>query len=195
MRWPAPICSKLRSIGQNDYRVLEGRQRIGRIRFADERIPGVWLWNVQVHLTGGLPRRSNAPFPGTSVQAGRFLRMRIKQSLLLSCVLMAASGVASAQAPPVPATPPAPTAPPSPARAANCAPMQQGPYSGEAAPGGTTTGQRIEPLGDKLARSDGVLCPPPGVDPDMRAPAPDIGNTPVIPPPGSPGVDPTARPK
>ena len=33
-RWPAPICLKLRSIGQNDYRVLEGRQRIGRIRFA-----------------------------------------------------------------------------------------------------------------------------------------------------------------
>ena len=71
--------------------------------------------------------------------------------------------------------------------------MQQGPYSGEAAPGGTTTGQRIEPLGDKLARSDGVLCPPPGVDPDM--PAPDIGNTPVIPPPGSPGGDQSIRPK
>jgi hypothetical protein len=26
--------------------VLEGRQRIGRIRFAEERLPGVWLWNV-----------------------------------------------------------------------------------------------------------------------------------------------------
>ena len=25
--------------------VLEGEQRIGRIRFADERQPGVWLWN------------------------------------------------------------------------------------------------------------------------------------------------------
>ncbi len=121
--------------------------------------------------------------------------MRIKQSLLLSCVLMAASGVAAAQAPPVPTTPPAQSAPPSPARAANCEPMQQAPYSGTAAPERTTTGQRTEPLGDKLARSDGVLCPPAGVDPDMRAPAPDIGNTPVIPPPGSPGGDPTVRPK
>ncbi len=64
-----------------------------------------------------------------------------------------------------------------------------------AAPDGTTTGQRPEPLGDKLARSDGVLCPPSGVDPEMHAPAPDTGKTPVIPPPGSPGGDPTIRPK
>jgi hypothetical protein len=49
---------KLRTIGIRDYSVLEGRQRIGRIRFADERIPGVWLWNVVVHLTGGLPMGS-----------------------------------------------------------------------------------------------------------------------------------------
>jgi len=46
---------KLRQIGLRDYAVLNGEQRIGRIRFADERIPGVWLWNVTVHLTGGLP--------------------------------------------------------------------------------------------------------------------------------------------
>ena len=64
-----------------------------------------------------------------------------------------------------------------------------------AAPEGTTTGQAREPLGDKLARSDGVLCPPAGVDPEMRAPTPEGGNTPVIPPPGSPGGDPTIRPK
>ena len=48
---------KLRSIGIRDYRVLEGRRR-GRIRFADERMPGVWLWNVTVHLPGGLPMGS-----------------------------------------------------------------------------------------------------------------------------------------
>jgi hypothetical protein len=35
--------------------VLEGRQRIGRIRLATERMPCVWIWNVSVHLTGGLP--------------------------------------------------------------------------------------------------------------------------------------------
>ena len=46
---------KLRQIGLRDYAMLDGEQRIGRIRFADERIPGVWLWNVAVHLTGGLP--------------------------------------------------------------------------------------------------------------------------------------------
>ena len=50
---------KLRSLGINDYSVLEGRQRIGRIRLADERMPPVWLWNVTVHLTGGLPMGSS----------------------------------------------------------------------------------------------------------------------------------------
>ena len=59
----------------------------------------------------------------------------------------------------------------------------------------TTVGRSGEPLGDKLAKSDGVMCPPSGVDPEIRAPTPDTGNTPVIPPPGSPGGDPTVRPK
>ena len=49
---------KLRSIGLSDYSVLEGRQRIGRIRLADERMPGVWLWAVTIHLGGGLPMGS-----------------------------------------------------------------------------------------------------------------------------------------
>ena len=103
--------------------------------------------------------------------------MRMKHSLYISCVLMAVSGVASAQAPP--ATPLADTVPP----------------RGTVAPEGTTTGQSDEPLGDRLAKSNGVLCPPVGVDPEMRAPTPDTGNTPVIPPPGSPGGDPNVRPK
>jgi hypothetical protein len=120
--------------------------------------------------------------------------MRIKQSLILSCVLMAVSGMASAQAPPAPATPPAQTATPAPASASNCAPMQSTPQ-GNIVGQGMTTGQSSEPLADKLARSDGVLCPPAGVDPQMRAPTPETGNTPVIPPPGSPGGDPTIRPK
>jgi hypothetical protein len=121
--------------------------------------------------------------------------MRIKQSLILCCVLMAASGAAVAQAPPTPATPPAQTAPPAAARTVNCAPMQQPPHPGLAVPEGQTTGRRAEPLSDKLARSDGVLCPPAGIDPEIRAPTPEAGNTPVIPPPGSPGGDPTIRPK
>ena len=82
-----------------------------------------------------------------------------------------------------------------PRRTSNCAPMQPVPPKGTVAPEGPTTGQSREPLGDRLARSDGVLCPPAGVDPEIRAPAPDTGNTPVIPPPGSPGGDPNVRPK
>ncbi|MET0408667.1 MAG: hypothetical protein ABW006_09895 [Hyphomicrobium sp.] len=123
--------------------------------------------------------------------------MAIKRALLISSMLLVAAGGAGAQAPPAPSTPQAQTAPPSPQRAAaNCAPMQQ-PSAGSAdkVPDGATTGQRAEPLGDKLARSDGVLCPPAGVDPEMHAPAPDAGKTPVIPPPGSPGGDPSIRPK
>ena len=46
---------KLRSIDIRDYRVLEGRQPIGRIRFAHERTPGIWLWSVTINLPGGLP--------------------------------------------------------------------------------------------------------------------------------------------
>lgn len=49
---------KLRTIGIRDYSVLEDRQRIGRILFAGERVPGVWLWSVTVHLPGGLPMGS-----------------------------------------------------------------------------------------------------------------------------------------
>jgi len=73
--------------------------------------------------------------------------------------------------------------------------MQPQPNLGTATPDGQTTGQSREPLGDRLARSDGVLCPPAGIDPEMRAPTPDAGKTPVIPPPGSPGGDPNLRPK
>ncbi|WP_079542809.1 hypothetical protein [Bradyrhizobium lablabi] len=113
---------------------------------------------------------------------------------LLASVLLAASGAASAQAPPSPKTPQGQTAPPLPSRAGGCAPMQPATPHG-AVPEGTTTGQSREVLGDKLARSDGVLCPPSGVDPEIRAPTPDSGNTPVIRPPGSPGGDPSVRPK
>ena len=52
-----------------------------------------------------------------------------------------------------------------------------------------------EPLSDKLARTDGVICPP-NVDPEIKAPTPEHGNKmPVIPPPGSPGGDPSIQPK
>lgn len=107
-------------------------------------------------------------------------------------VLIAACGTAFAQAPPVTA---APVAPPAPAttETPGCTPTQAAPSQGTiTAP---TNGGRREPLADRLARTDGVLCPPPGIDPSIRAPTPQTGNTPVIPPPGSPGGDPTVRPK
>jgi hypothetical protein len=50
-------------------------------------------------------------------------------------------------------------------------------------------------LSDRLARSDGVICPPSNVDSEIRAPTPPGGSMPVIPPPGSPGGDPTIQPK
>ena len=59
-----------------------------------------------------------------------------------------------------------------------------------------TVGQSREALGDRLAKSDGVLCPPSGIDPEIRAPTPEnSGKMPVIPPPGSPGGNPNLRPK
>jgi len=120
--------------------------------------------------------------------------MPMNHPLLISIMLLASAGSVAAQAPPSPATPPQQTVPPAPSQPTNCAPMEKGVHPG-AAPEGQTTGQSREPLGERLARSDGVLCPPAGVDPEMRAPTPEGGNMPVIPPPGSPGGDPSVRPK
>ena len=65
-------------------------------------------------------------------------------------------------------------------------------------PNGTTPlspGRPDQTLSEKLERTEGVICPPPGVDPEIAVPPPGGGITPVIPPPGSPGGDPTVRPK
>jgi len=115
-----------------------------------------------------------------------------KHALLFVFGLMASVQGVAAQAPPTATTPAAPTAP---ASAVNCSPMASDLPHSNAVPEGITTGQAGEPLADKLARSDGVLCPPAGVDPEIRAPTPDAGNTPVIRPPGSPGGNPYVRPK
>ncbi len=120
--------------------------------------------------------------------------MRINLTLPLAAMITV-FGVAHAQAPPAPATPMAETVPPAPQRSTACAPMKPNATRGLNADEGTTVGQANEALGDRLAKSNGVLCPPAGVDPEMRAPAPDTGNTPVIPPPGSPGGNPNVQPK
>ena len=61
--------------------------------------------------------------------------------------------------------------------------------------GTTGSGEHSESLSDKLDRSDGVLPPPADVDPGLAKPAPNVGTTRIISPPGSPGRDPTVRPK
>ena len=55
---------KLRSIDLSDLAVFDGKQRIGRIRLATERIPCVWRWSVTIHL-GGPP---HGFIPGTSTR-------------------------------------------------------------------------------------------------------------------------------
>ena len=49
-------------------------------------------------------------------------------------------------------------------------------------------------LSEKLGQTHGVICPP-DIDRGMKAPTPDVGKTPVIPPPGSPGGNPNVQPK
>ena len=115
-----------------------------------------------------------------------------KHALVLTFALAAGLQGAAAQAPPTATTPLPPTAI---AEADTCAPNTKSATPRHNSEPGTTTGQAAEPLSDRLAKSDGVLCPPPGVDPEIRAPTPDAGNTPVIRPPGSPGGNPDIRPK
>jgi hypothetical protein len=105
-------------------------------------------------------------------------------------LLLAASAV-YAQAPPQP-----PLAQPGSQPTVRCAPVQP-PQQGQGKDDTSqqTTGQSREPLSDRLAQADGIMCPPSNVDPQMNKGAPEVGKTPVLPPPGSPGGDPTVRPK
>jgi quercetin dioxygenase-like cupin family protein len=52
----------------------------------------------------------------------------------------------------------------------------------------------IEDAERKLDQGSGVICPP-NVDPGIKAPTPETGKMPVIPPPGSSGGDPNVQPK
>ncbi|HEU4662040.1 MAG TPA: hypothetical protein VFS63_15405 [Pseudolabrys sp.] len=60
--------------------------------------------------------------------------------------------------------------------------------------GDTPTGDQSS-LSEKLARSNGVICPPDHVDPAIKAPTPQGGRMPVIPPPGSSGGNQSVQPK
>jgi hypothetical protein len=50
-------------------------------------------------------------------------------------------------------------------------------------------------LSDQLAQSKGVICPPAGVDTEMQQKPPEGGTMKVIPPPGSPGGNPSVQRK
>lgn len=58
-----------------------------------------------------------------------------------------------------------------------------------------TRGQGSHTPSEELSKSDGVICPPAGVDPEITTPPPGGGRTPVIPPPGTPGGNPNVVPK
>lgn len=107
--------------------------------------------------------------------------MRMVSFLIAGLVCTTA---AFAQAPPSPATPGQRTAPSNIARPGNCAPTEIAPQDGTIAPKGTVGQGNGVQLTDRLAQTGGVLCPPAGVDPEMHAPPPGGGRTPVIPPPG-----------
>ena len=87
----------------------------------------------------------------------------------------------TAPAPPPAAPPQNDAAPPVPPR--DVVPQASPPASGT--------------LSEQLSRSGGVIQPPPQVDRKIEAPTPDPGaqSMPVIPPPGTPGGDPTVKPK
>lgn len=119
--------------------------------------------------------------------------MKIRSVLLTAgAAAILAPAVAFAQAPP---TAPAPVAP----KTEQLDPKACA-HSDTQSTVGQGSGQMQQPngggnLSDKLARSDGVICPPDQVDPEIKAPTPPGGPMPVVPPPGSPGGDPSVRPK
>ena len=80
------------------------------------------------------------------------------------------------------------SAAPSPATRADCPPG-----AGSNAP--TVGRESQKTLSDQLAQSKGVICPPAGVDPEMQQKPQEGGTLKVIPPPGSPGGNPSVQPK
>lgn len=66
-----------------------------------------------------------------------------------------------------------------------------------APPNTAATPDQDRSLSEKLKETEGVLKPPPAVDPEMRKPLPEAADfkMPVIIPPGEPGGDQTVQPK
>jgi hypothetical protein len=117
--------------------------------------------------------------------------LKWKIALLFGAVLV--PGLSNAQSPQVSPLPKAPPEIMAEERSDPRACQQQELNAGKGSkPRSETTGTS---LSEQLTRSDGVICPPSGVDSGIKAPTPEGGRTPVIAPPGSPGGDPNIRPK
>ena len=100
------------------------------------------------------------------------------RATLSAMLLITSVGIAAAQ----------PAAPPSVGQRADCPPGT--------GPNAPTVGRDSKSsLSDQLAASKGVICPPAGVDPEIRQRPPQGGAMKVIPPPGTPGGDQSIQPK
>ena len=120
---------------------------------------------------------------------GRLKFTRPAHLTLVAAVLLAGTVASRAQSSPPTASPQESPATPH--------PQMTIPEKINPPPGNETTGagpQRENPS-DRLNRSEGVVKSPTDTDPGLVKPAPNVGTTPVIPPPGTPGGDPTVRPK
>lgn len=115
--------------------------------------------------------------------------------VVLAVATLAGTADSAGLAEPVQAqvTPPSP-ANPNAAPPDRVSPPQRAPRAVPQQPGSANPG---EPLGDRLSRSQGTITPPSNIDPGMTAPPPPTGarSMPVIPPPGTPGGNPTVTPK
>lgn len=104
--------------------------------------------------------------------------------ILTVSVALAASAAAFAQSPPANRAPTAPKA--DQAQSSSCAHADTQATVGQGGDVKVPTPEG-KPLGEQLAQSNGVICPPDAVDPAIHAPTPQQGKMPVIPPPGTPG--------
>jgi hypothetical protein len=118
--------------------------------------------------------------------------MNFHTHLIVAAVACALTGPALAQGPKDPAVPSQPQAPKLDPKACTDRDRLK---DGDTVETDGQAPRTEEPLSDKLARTESVICPPPGLDPHIRAPAPRTGSDmPVIPPSANP-PEPQTSPK
>jgi hypothetical protein len=112
--------------------------------------------------------------------------MNRSTTLTIAGLLLLGTGLVSAQTPPTQPNPPAAPSPATPnaGTTTNCAPT-----------GSTTGSGQSGSLSNRLAQSNGVICPPATTDSGMQVAPPQGGALKVLPPPGTPGGDQHVIPK